>query len=556
MRRLIYSIIAGTRRGSLTVWRDREGAAALMMAMALPALVAFTALAIDMSYAYWTRTQLQHAASAAALAGASQLNDPTDASAAAKAEAILYADGNLPTGLHGTTLVAADVTLGNWDPDTRTFTPMTQSSGVGNACDNPAPQESNPNCLTIDAVQAVTRKAQANGNPLNLFLASVIGLAQTDINTSAIAWSAGGGGDPVSETNCYNNGMLAGSMVRIQGANAFGDDFCVYGECGMEISQDNSFTEGTQVAVGPVNAATCDALPPFLDASPGENCDPDTGLDCLYDPGVYQGNYEPPGLRPEIALEWSSAPGGVFPAMEFSDDPVLPNLAFALDAVTLAPIDNMDPGSWDKDRWKDDPPCTSTGQITEYYVVNDKTDITGPMNICDVAIIADEINVGEGNLDNVLLVARAWGDNCDWSENGIADVSDECFKDANINFNSDSSMINVTLLARGNISFQSYTQLGGTACVGETTAVEVFAMGDIEIQSNATITNATIAAGHDVIVQSNATINLSGVDTTIQALNDVTLQSDGNLGACPDEDGDGGNDSEDETESVVLRLVD
>ena len=64
---------------------------------------------------------------------------------------------------------------------------MGQTGGPGNACDNPAPQESNPNCMTIDAVRATTRKAQANGNPLDLFLASVIGLAQTDINTSAIA---------------------------------------------------------------------------------------------------------------------------------------------------------------------------------------------------------------------------------------------------------------------------------------------------------------------------------------------------------------------------------
>ncbi len=85
-----------------------------MFAITLPALVAFSALAIDMSYAYWTRTQLQHAASAAALAGASQLNGPADTAITVKAEAIAYANLNMDPARFGTTLVAVDVTLGTY----------------------------------------------------------------------------------------------------------------------------------------------------------------------------------------------------------------------------------------------------------------------------------------------------------------------------------------------------------------------------------------------------------------------------------------------------------
>ncbi len=48
-------------------WRDQRGAFGFLTVIFVPVLIGFAALAIDMSYAYWTRAQLQHAASAAAL---------------------------------------------------------------------------------------------------------------------------------------------------------------------------------------------------------------------------------------------------------------------------------------------------------------------------------------------------------------------------------------------------------------------------------------------------------------------------------------------------------
>ena len=52
MTRTILSKFAGVRRGSLAKWRDQDGIAAVVVAIFLPVLVAVTALAVDMSYAY------------------------------------------------------------------------------------------------------------------------------------------------------------------------------------------------------------------------------------------------------------------------------------------------------------------------------------------------------------------------------------------------------------------------------------------------------------------------------------------------------------------------
>ncbi len=51
MIRTKFSIFTGIRRGSLAMWRDQDGLSALVFAIFLPVLVAFTALAVDMSYA-------------------------------------------------------------------------------------------------------------------------------------------------------------------------------------------------------------------------------------------------------------------------------------------------------------------------------------------------------------------------------------------------------------------------------------------------------------------------------------------------------------------------
>jgi Flp pilus assembly protein TadG len=123
----------------------------------------FGAFAIDMSYAYSTRNLLQVTASAAALAAAPEL--PNQAQAIAKA--MEYVEYNMPAVNHGAVLVGSDVVLGNWDPDTETWT---------------------PGATPTNALEVTTRRSTDNDNRLDLFLAPVLGLGFLDMETSAVAY--------------------------------------------------------------------------------------------------------------------------------------------------------------------------------------------------------------------------------------------------------------------------------------------------------------------------------------------------------------------------------
>jgi len=147
--------------------RDQRGSVLTLLAASMMMLVGFASLAIDGGYLYALQSKLQATADAAALAGANRLPDP----AAVTIAAMDYTGKNMPAADHGTVLTNADVVTGTWDTDTRTFI---------------------PNGTPLNAVKVTTRRAQANGNPAQLFFAAALGLSQTDINTSAVAGSRAG----------------------------------------------------------------------------------------------------------------------------------------------------------------------------------------------------------------------------------------------------------------------------------------------------------------------------------------------------------------------------
>jgi Flp pilus assembly protein TadG len=139
---------------------DCRGAVYIWTAFGIIGMLGFGGLAIDMSYFYAMRGQLQTSADSAALAGAMRMSNATEMKAEAKKYAKLNVSGD-------TQIIAdADIQRGTWNFNTKTF-----SVGGANA----------------NAVRVTTRMSQANGNPAGTFLASVFGIGNVNISTTSVA---------------------------------------------------------------------------------------------------------------------------------------------------------------------------------------------------------------------------------------------------------------------------------------------------------------------------------------------------------------------------------
>ncbi len=300
--------------------------------------------------------------------------------------------------------------------------------------------------------------------------------------------------------------------------------------------------------MGPTGAAgSCEFGTPFLDEQGGPNCSLDPPFEsCLAD--AYQGNWpDYPGPQPELALDWTQ---NLFPDIEFSGAPVLPSLTHEISAVTLGTTINwgMD---WEAARtsWQGAPACMPGGSIDYYYIVIGNADIFSDSAVCNVAIIADKITSGANvQFENVLLVARDSLAPPDPVVDG--QVQPEGHSGADIELGVFQEMDHVVAAARGYFDVQSNSTLGGALCGNTETTIQIAALGDVFFQTDTTISNAQIAAGNDVSTGSNLSLNLAGNGSTIQALNDVYMQSDGGFSGCPSE-GEGGGGGGGGGESVV-----
>lgn len=96
----------------------RRGSSAIVLVLCFFVMMAFVALGVDWGAVASTRAEMQIAADAAAMAGASALPDAE----AAKARAVAY--GNL-VSIRGTALALteSDIEVGDWDPEGGGFTP-------------------------------------------------------------------------------------------------------------------------------------------------------------------------------------------------------------------------------------------------------------------------------------------------------------------------------------------------------------------------------------------------------------------------------------------------
>lgn len=192
------------------LWDDRDGAFAPIAALVMVGLLGFGALAIDMGYNYYNRNKLQVAADSAALAGASQLSEYPDTTLIVS-EAQTYAQNNMSAAQYGTVLASTDIVAGNWDPDTRTFTPALDP---------------------VNAVQTTTRREDTVGNPVPAFLGGILGFNDYDIVTSAIATQAQNGN--LIPSGC----LMATSETEEEAFHIFGTADISTTDCSIEVASD------------------------------------------------------------------------------------------------------------------------------------------------------------------------------------------------------------------------------------------------------------------------------------------------------------------------------
>lgn len=146
---------------------SQSGAALVLVAVSLVALMGVVALAVDIGLLFHVRTKLQATADAAALAAAPEIPSEFDARLVAREYVGLNEAGD------DAVLKDESVVLGNWDAGNKQFTP-----------------DGNP----LNAVEVTVERTQGNENPVPLWFARVLGINDADVSATAIAAIGGGPG--------------------------------------------------------------------------------------------------------------------------------------------------------------------------------------------------------------------------------------------------------------------------------------------------------------------------------------------------------------------------
>lgn len=241
-------------RSILSFIRDETGGYTVWSLIWFSLYVAMGGLAVDVTDAYRTRTQLQATADAAALAGVMSLPDTADA----VSQAVAYAEGNMAVSVNGHVVRPAEVYTGNWDKNTEQFT-----------------IDGSP----LNAVRVVARRADTNSNPLAtnfLRILSIWGLPfdRWNINVDAVAIQF------VPEC-LTRNGLVANNQVDVTSGGTF-NDICIHGQneirdpghdYAVDLNNGNTYGEDVQVSMSDLNGLN--GKTNLCDQNPGL-CDPGT----------------------------------------------------------------------------------------------------------------------------------------------------------------------------------------------------------------------------------------------------------------------------------------
>jgi len=481
-----------------TFLRDESGGYTIWSLIWFSLYVAMGGLAVDVTDAYRNQTLLQSTADASALAGVMSLPDQTDA----VAQALAYAPDNMNPAINGNVLKAGEVILGNWNFDTKKFTPGTAA----------------PN-----AVRVITRRADANNNPLATNFLRILGLwglplDSWNISVEAVATKY------VPKCLLYENSLIAGNKVDVTSNNIF-DNVCIHGQnmiedsghdYAVEIQNNGTIMDNVGISMPYLedmidrpticsNDGLCEEGVLIAgDLMPTEAFLVDQAIAGMLDPTATDIDYLPDDLY-SVNLETSELVPPNYVYIDLSN----------CDACVSAPPEvEFDPITGEKF-----PPGTDTYEYTgvmkpgTVYVIS----CSNPMNqlllpspdlqpvLQGVAIISEcRIKGQEGmRLEGVLLATSTVG------------KGKKRYGKTAIHFPSGTRFGAQDNCAPGG-GVRIYT--GGSVFISAGASIDgmqIVARGDVEMTANETINGLSIQAGHNIRLTANADIGtgcLGGVD--------------------------------------------
>ncbi|MEZ5887841.1 MAG: pilus assembly protein TadG-related protein [Paracoccaceae bacterium] len=209
----------GLRKSHARFQSETEGSMTVYGIFILMTMGALVGLTVDVANAYKARSEIQVAADAAA--HTALLLRLKEGESAAISKAVAVANYNLSlTKAASTTITASDITYGQWDPDTRHFS---------------------PNATPVNAVRVMAGRDHSRNNSLGTIFLGMSGLKAWDINVASVM--------ETYRPPCLREGFVADLKVDIQSNNGFEAGFCIHSNKEIKINQNNVFEAGTIVSM-------------------------------------------------------------------------------------------------------------------------------------------------------------------------------------------------------------------------------------------------------------------------------------------------------------------
>ncbi|APX88944.1 hypothetical protein BV394_03710 [Brevirhabdus pacifica] len=204
-----------TRRTRAPFLRDEAGGAGSAWGLFMAAVfILIGGVATDYSFGHLVKADLQNATDAAALAALQDLPNAT----AAVQSAISYAKKNDPKKT--VNVAETNVTTGRWLNSTRTFV---------------------PNGHPTNAVKVVLTRSGSDATQVKSFLMRLAGVDSFDVSAAAIA---------AIRPRCLGGRIFAKSLLKGNSNSSVSDGFCLHGEGGVHINNNNVFEAGTEISNG------------------------------------------------------------------------------------------------------------------------------------------------------------------------------------------------------------------------------------------------------------------------------------------------------------------